>query len=406
MRRRAVLLVVTGLGAAQIWGAAPIPRDRAAAAADSDVVGTLRPGQHVYWSGGRVAYALDVADGGGSLRVAVDIPDCCGASVEVLDPAGRVAATSDGYLSAEAYVDRPAAGQWTVRVPRSAAGTRLRAKLERAEATAGPRSPRPVLPNLRLVPPYEFSFSSGLGVVPTAPGCNPDDAAEYGGRRCLRFSLGPANTGPGPFQLRFAQLEGLVTSGQVYQRVYDSAGAFTERKAGMFEYHKTHQHYHHSGFGSLELLSVDTTRRTMTKVGEGPKQGFCTADVVLFDWHRFDQDRQDSTESRCVSEMTPTGTFGPTGTVMGVSPGWADIYLWYQDGNYVDFAANRDGRYVVRSTADALGHVLESNENDNTSYAYVQIDGTRITVLERGFGQGPFDARKRLATDRVRLTAG
>ncbi len=373
----------------------------AALAAGDDPVARLRPGQHVFWNGGRGPFTLDVLAGGGVLRVAADIPECCNVDLELRDPSGAVAASSHGYLSTEAYVERPAAGRWTVSVEHP--GARLRAKLE--DASSVQRS-GVLLPNLRLVPPYEFTFNAQSETVPGAPGCNPDDAIEFGGRRCLRFSLGPANTGPGPFQVRFAQLEGLVTNGKVYQRVYDSAGDFTEREAGVFEYHKTHQHYHHSGFGSLELLRVDAGRRTMEVVGGGPKQGFCTADVVIFDWSRFDQARQDSTPSECVSQMSPIGTFGPTGTVMGVSPGWADIYLWSQDGNYVDFADNPDGRYVVRSTADALGYVLESDEGDNTSYAYLDIAGDRVTVLERGFGQGPFDPRKRLATDRVHLTVG
>jgi hypothetical protein len=378
----------------------------AANAAGDDPVGRLRPGQHVFWAGTAETFRLDVLAGGSVLRVAADIPECCYLDLELRDPAGRVAATSRGYLSTEAYVDAPTAGRWTVTVPGGRQGTRLRARLERTAPKAGRTDVHPVLPNLRLVPPYEFTFRSGYVVAPHAPGCNLDDALEFGARRCLRFSLGPANTGPGPFQLRLAPLEGLVTSGKVYQRVYDSAGEFTEREAGVFEYHKTHQHYHHSGFGSLELVRVDPVRRSMTVVGGGPKQACCTADVVIFDWRRFDQARQNSTTSQCVSEMTPIGTFGPTGTVMGVSPGWADIYLWSQDGNYVDFAANTDGRYVVRSTADALGHVLESDERDNTSYAYLDIVGDRIKVLERGFGQGPFDPRKTLATDRVRTTAG
>ncbi|HVE98229.1 MAG TPA: lysyl oxidase family protein [Mycobacteriales bacterium] len=364
----------------------------------------LRPGQHVYWRSGS-SHQVDVLPGGTTLRASVDIPACCGAAVEAVGPDGEVVTSGSGFLSAEVYVDQPEPGRWTVRVPGGRSGARMRAKLETQRDAARPRGAKPLLPNLRLVPPYEFTFSPGIQ-TPGAPGCNPDDAAEFGCRRGLRFSLGPANTGPGPFQLRFAELEGVVVAGKVYQRVYDGSGAFTEREAGQFEYHKTHQHYHHTGFGSLELLRVDPERRRLTPAGSGPKQGFCTADVVIFDWHRFDQARQNSTASECVNQMlTPLGTYGPLGTLMGVSPGWADIYLWLQDGNYVNFADNPDGRYVVRSTADALGHVLEADESDNTSYAYIEVDGDRVKVLERGFGTGPFDPRKRLATDRVSLNA-
>ena len=390
--------LVAALVAAQlVGGSAPQAADPA--------LPRLKPGQHVYWDQGS-AHRFEVLPGGTTLRASVDVAECCGAALEVVGPDGDVVASGRGYLSAEVYVDRPAPGHWTVRVPGGRAGVRMRAKLETPRDNPRPAAGKPLLPNLRLVPPYEFTFSAGIQ-TPGAPGCNPDDAAEFGCTRGLRFSVGPVNAGRGPFQVRFAPLEGVVTSGKVYQRVYDASGGFTEREAGQFEYHKTHQHYHHTGFGSLELLRVtDVQRGTTVPAGSGPKQGFCTADVVIFDWLRFDQARQNSTESRCVSEMTPVGTYGPVGTIMGVSPGWADIYLWLQDGNYVNFGDNPDGRYVVRSTADALGHVLESDETDNTSYAYVEINGSVVKVLERGFGVGPFDPRKRLATDRVSHTAG
>jgi hypothetical protein len=291
---------------------------------------------------------------------------------------------------------------------------RLRALLERS-APRRSRAKTPVLPNLRLVPPYEFTFTGGLGSVGglgvgggvEGTGCTPDDIAEFRPVRCLRFSVGPANLGPGPFEMVFEQGQGIVVPGQARQRVHLADGTVTERVAGQFEYHKTHAHYHHTGFGTLELMKVTDARRgKLVKAGEGPKQGFCTADIMLADWWSFANADQNATPSQCLAEGGGTGHNNPTGTAMAISAGWADLYSWEQDGNYVDFGTNTDGRYVVRSTTDAAGHVLEANERDNSSYAYIEVRGTTIRVLERGVGTSPWDPRKQVARDGLNPTAG
>ena len=378
---------------------------QAAAKADA----TVRPGQSAFWTAGtRRTFAIDVKGTGALLRVALTHPDFRRSASGVLyDPRGKDMGFLGGWMSGEVYVERPMAGRWTLRLSTSEGYDEvwLRAKLE--TASRKPAKAVPLLPNLRLVPPYEFTFSGmvsgGRGVYggPANPAtsCTADDVAEQQGMKCLRFSLGPANVGAGPLQLVFPPMEGLATPGNAVQIIDWSDGRTTTRAAGQFEYHKTHAHYHHSGFGSLELLKVvDPARGTTQVAGKGPKQGFCTADIVLADWRLFAPGRQNSADSTCVESAGLV--YDPTsGTRMGLSAGWADIYSWEQDGNYVEFGLNGDGRYVVRSTADALNKVLESDERDNTSYAYIQVSGTTITVLERGRGQGPWDKAKVVVRD-------
>jgi hypothetical protein len=370
---------------------------------------TLRPGAAAFWNAGtRRSFTIDVKRGGALLRVALTHPDFRRAAYGALyDPSGRQAGLLGGWMSGEAYIADPVAGRWSVRLTAASDYTeiRLRAKLERASSV--PRKPVALLPNLRLVPPYEFTFSSlvsggrgayGAGGANPATSCTADDVAEQQGVRCLRFSVGPANVGNGPLELVFPPMEGLVVPGNAVQVVEWSDGHQTTRPAGQFQYHKTHAHYHHSGFGSLELLKVnDPATGAMQPVGTGPKQGFCTADVVIADWASFGG-RQNSAYSTC--EQNAGVVYDPTeGTRMGLSAGWADIYSWEQDGNYVEFGLNGDGRYVVRSTADALNSILESNESDNTAYAYLQVSGSTIKVLERGRGQGPWDKHKVVVHD-------
>jgi hypothetical protein len=414
MRRRhlVALLAVLGLAATPLL---------APAEAGLSPVARLRPGGQAFWGpgashqldqSGETVMQLVVASGGKRLRVAFDHPDYrAGFSFALYRPDGSLAEVAGGYNAGEVYVDHPPAGTWTLRFNGDAAEREVRFRA-RLENRAAPRTKGPLLPNLQLVPPYEFTFDGALNVMrsPIAQSpdsCTPDDTAEHLGVRCLRFSIGPANVGRGPLELVFpGGGQGLVTEGKAYQRIYHGDGHTIMRGAGTFLYHKTHAHYHHTGFGRLELFRVtDAKRGRMTLAGTGPKQGFCTGDVMIANWSSFANAEQNSANSPCLGQMGPTGTVGPAGTGMGLSPGWADLYSWEQDGNYVDFGLNQDGDYLVRSTADAAGVILESNEKDNTSYAFIRIRGTAITVLERGRGLGPWDKHKALAHDGLHLTA-
>ena len=67
-------------------------------------------------------------------------------------------------------------------------------------------------------------------------------------------------------------------------------------------------------------------------------------------------------------------TASPPPTACSGSPsGWGDVYRWQRPGQYVEFAGNGDGLYVVRATVDKANHILEANETDNSSYTLVRI---------------------------------
>jgi hypothetical protein len=397
---RVLKLLVAAAAVAPVFAFAP------GATSAPPTAATLRPGQAGFWNGsGEREYGIVVQPGGWRLRVAWDVGDFRQSAVgNLYDPSGTFVASLVGYDSGEAYVMNPRPGRWTLRI-QSTQPYRVRAKLETAPKKQGKAVP--LLPNLRLIPPHEFTFTGPVGVssfslaISPVTTCSGYEMAEEHGVRCLRFSLGPSNVGVGPLQLVFPGNQGLVTPGKATQLVTWSDGHVTQRPAGEFLYHKTHAHYHHSGFGSLELLKVvDPKKGTMEKVGTGPKQGFCTGDVKIAEWEVFGG-VQDSADSECIQNAGYV--YDPTaGTKMGLSPGWTDLYSWEQDGNYVEMGlSNGDGLYVVRSTADALNNVLESDETDNTGYSYIKITGREIQVLERGRGQSPWDRRKVVIHDNL-----
>ena len=373
-------------------------------------------------------WSLEVPSGGTQLRVGVDTPSReDGFEVQVLDPAGEVAAsaTASNQFDDEAFVDAPVAGTWTVRVlPRGAtdAPVRIRAGLDEGLATGGVPKGTPLLPNLKAVPPMELGFIApanplnGLyppddvnppldvaGVHPLS--CAPDEAAPVaaggqGAQTCLRLTTGPINVGDGPFDMRFdlitdtieQEVEPNTLRGPMRQAVHLAGGGVVERPAGSYSFHTTHGHFHTEQILTYELYAVgDPATGGLTKAGAGTKSGFCPADQLFGDFLKFEQ--------------APPGAFGegdtaaggcssPDGGSLGLTKGWGDVYRWQRPGQYVEFGGQPDGLYVIRATVDQTNLILETDDTDNTAYALARIDGEAIDLIERGQGTDPWDAGK------------
>lgn len=414
------------------------------AVADGAASAGLHADDAVFWNGGFVIdgavrnaalcdvagpcfeYPLVLAADGARLRVAIDTPSREDTFlVQVVDAEGAVvASTSNGnQFNAEAFLAAPTAGAYTVRVlPQSVedASFRMRAKLEGALPSI-PAGRVAMLPNLQVVPPYEFGFAAPVtpnGSYPpdaanppaSAAGhdlysCTQDEAApvEAGGAGavdCLRLTSGPVNVGSGPFDMRFTFVDDLADGtaesthlrGPIFQTVHFSDGSEETREAGKYIFHTTHAHFHDEHILTYEGFEVvDRKAGTLEKFGAGTKSGFCPADQLFGDWFRFEQAvRGDFGEGD-----TPTGNcFDPQDGLLGLTSGWGDVYRWQRPGQYVEFGGQTDGLYVIRSTVDAQNAILETDETDNTSYALIKVVGRSIDVIERGRGTDPWDPEK------------
>lgn len=362
------------------------------AAAAPSPVATLSPGEAAFWEGRPSErpheFRLEIPPGGARLRF-------LGQTSRPFGSLGGRAVAPDGrkYLFTtltEAFIERPEAGTWLVVVDSPNYPFRIRAKLESKRDTTWPHEDMWLKPNLRSMPPYEFTFANPYTAEGNVISCHAEEMAEEGGRKCLRFSVGPENTGDGAFELYLKPLvEGTTGEASVLQRIFHSSGKKMKlHDAGTYEYHKTHGHYHYAGFASLELLEVvDEERGYLAPAGTGKKIGFCTVDVMVAQFERFAQDPIDSAESNCNST---------DGATIGLSRGWTDIYGWTTSGNYVEFGSNEDGLYVVRSGFDTKDFVDETNERDNYAYALIEVQGTDVKILERGYGKDPWDPAKQI----------
>lgn len=399
------------------------------------LVGSLTSDSTLFWDGGSVGYdpiysapvvpsipvaprcevaepcyqyRIDVREPGAMLRIALDTPmRDDGFELTVISPSGAsVTQNNSNRYSIEVRRPNPEVGRWTVLVaPYSAeyADFRMRAKLESAPHVPTPDAEGRLLPNLRVTRLWEFGFVAPAnplnGLFPPddanppleaagqAPlSCALDEMAEDEAQRCLRYSFGLANVGDGVFDIRWTadRLNGFQMT-QCIQRPNQTPLA---SPAGTGSWHKTHGHWHYDDVIFHDIWKVtDRSTGEMVKAGDGKKLGYSPADQGIAEWQRFVQ--------------APAGTSGSAGNCapgsdsrLGMSAGWGDAYRYQRPGNYVEFGANGDGWYVVRTIADPLGQVLESDESDNTSYAYVRVVGTEVDVLESGLGESPWDPDK------------
>ena len=359
----------------------------------------LGAGDVAFWNGPFVengngqtwTYHLDVTESAYRLRVGIDHPepgDNFTARIE--DPEGNVISnlsTGTGLYSAEFTRERPSKGRWTVTVGAPTvtdSAFRVRAKLEARPPSLGTRRGR-VLPNLQVMPPHEASFLMPLTNGSTADNqvgvdlvgresWHPQEHAEEQAVRCLRFGFGIRNTGLGPLDL-FLGAGGQFQDRELIQRIQLAQDGFVERHAGEAHFHKTHGHYHHGDAVALRLFKVvDPKRGVLEPAGEKHFKGFHHRDELLRDWDRF------------------YPTWNKAG--FGLLSGWADIYEWDRPGNYIDFGLNPDGRYLARMWADPVSGVVESNEQDNIGYTYLEVSGSQVELIESGRGLGPWDPCK------------
>ena len=354
-------------------------------------------------------YELDVAEGGALLRVAVDHPsNFDGFAIALTDPEGEVVATDSGealtglpaqnLYAAEVTAAMPRAGRWTATIVASdvrRSAFRVRAALEPAAAPA-PSTPVALLPNLRVVPPFQVGFGP----------CTDAEKDAYDAVRCLRFSEGPENVGVGPLDLLVDSVgePGKDANGQdslvgtQRQRIHYSNGTTTTVDAGSFEYHLAHGHYHHGQTGSFELLKVINAHSgRMTPAGTGPKQGFCMGDYLISEWESFRNAprRKEADYLGRPNCAVPT----PGASHQGITAGWGDVYVRWTEGQYVEFGDNTDGLYVVRAQVNPDASITESDLDDNSGYAYIRVCGSTVSVIERGIGTDPWDKDKTITSD-------
>jgi hypothetical protein len=256
----------------------------------------------------------------------------------------------------------------------------LVAALAAGALTAANAGPARLLPDLRPLPPETVVGPVTAVMYPAAvepplvvDGCYADERVRKDARRCLRFDGIVGNFGEGAFELAYVRRKGAGVA--AIQRVYASDGSHADRYAIDSEFHPTHAHFHVRDFyvARLWVADPDGRRGGRAPVARGDKNGFCPQDS-----DRLDGGSRDGRRYTCLLD-------GPDGTralqVVGISPGWRDVYPADLPDQFVEITGVPDGRYVLELEIDPNDVFVEADD-DNRVCTLLELHGDEVDVVE------------------------
>ena len=202
------------------------------------------------------------------------------------------------------------------------------------------------------------------------------------GRRLLRFTTIFVNAGRGHFELRGHRSSTSDRTMSIDQVMYRWNG--TTRRIPTDQVAKYagdgHDHWHVQDVVIYEVWRIGDVANTR----RGAKTGFCFFDTTP--WRL----NLPGARQHGYYEQEWCGTQRSLTNRVGVSVGWGDDYPWNFVFQWVDISGLPGGRYRVRATVDLKNDYDESIEDDNCTWAIVDIPapghGTTVTVESQGFG--------------------
>ncbi|GIE97083.1 lysyl oxidase family protein [Paractinoplanes rishiriensis] len=253
---------------------------------------------------------------------------------------------------------------------------------------------RNLLPDLKSLPQENVTYDNpGTIFGDTAqPGqsCFDSERTEHAAVQCLRFDQVLQNIGEGPVELRFNRQAGVRQDEPVVQRIFRSAGGYTDRDAGLVEFHPVHGHYHFKGFAQSDLWLADSTGKVVgtAPAAEGDKVSFCVADTDLVTFGRKGDAPMSYPAPDCLDPKSVEGT--TEYFWYGMSRGWADRYNWYLPDQYIDTSGLADGTYVLFTRVDPENKLQESSDTNNCGSVIVRLSGLATeTPAAQLLGSGP-----------------
>ena len=256
-----------------------------------------------------------------------------------------------------------------------------------ALGTAAPARKRVRLPNLVPLAPHTFyapsteidpNYLFGGGAV--VAGCTPDETARKLARRCLRFDTILANVGSGAFEVAYVAdpTNGVLAA---HQRIYRSDGSFRDRFATQTEFHPTHAHFHIKDVYLAHLWKTNARRKPVGRrpVASSDKNGFCPQDSTPV---------ESGAGERTYMCYDPQ-QFGSGGAfqVVGISPGWGDIYSAYLPDQYIEISGVPHGYYIFELEIDPHDYFVETSEKDNSICLLLKLE--RSGASSRGLRRCP-----------------
>lgn len=193
------------------------------------------------------------------------------------------------------------------------------------------------------------------------------------GKTSLLFSASYWNKGHGPLEFdadpKTKDVDGDVQR-NVFQRIYNLDGGYTERLAGTFLWHAEHHHYHYSDFAVYNFEPVD--------IGDASYPGslsykatFCIRDYNPIDLSHPGANK-DPSYKVCGRER------------QGISPGWADSYYYTYVDQKFDITNIPKGTYRLSIIINPKDRFEEITKDNNVGEVLLSIDikNNKVDVLE------------------------
>jgi len=177
------------------------------------------------------------------------------------------------------------------------------------------------------------------------------DRGQSPGHTLLLLTTAIENIGQGALEVRGgAPHEG---GGQdVYQRIYNSDGTYSDRLAGIFTYHPAHHHTHFDDFSAYRIREMTPDGGVGKVLASASKVSFCLTD-------------SDSVDPAPPDASKLGKYFACSTKVQGISVGWADVYSASLEGQSIDVTNLKSGKYWLEVEVDPDNHIVESDESNN-----------------------------------------
>jgi hypothetical protein len=226
--------------------------------------------------------------------------------------------------------------------------------LERRDLLSG----NPLLPDLMGLASQSRGYLYGWTI----------DRTSMPGHVLLRLTATEANAGAGPLEIRGGPVNPDGTQ-QVFQRIYNDDGTWSDRLAGNFTYHPTHNHIHFDDIAQYNLRARPADGSVGSVVAAGAKTSFCLIDIDHF--------------NPSLPRSPVNGVYESCGNVLqGISVGWADVYGSGLDGQWIDVTGVANGNYWLEDVLDPNNHLLQANLVSHVTRIPITLNINATTALD------------------------
>jgi hypothetical protein len=197
-----------------------------------------------------------------------------------------------------------------------------------------------------------------------------------GDRKVLRFDAVVVNVGKGPLDVTGTRPSVIERDLKVTQNVLQADGDAREVETeAVMRYEKVdgHDHFHLLDFQRYRLRPADSTEWRGSR-----KEGWCLVDDGSFGGQ---PSRYNENEFDCGFEEENDALE----VRQGLSEGWADVYDWYLEGQYIELDDyTLPGDFCVAADADPEQLLTEATRENNATSTLVHVSENDVSVIREG----------------------